>query len=220
MGELAGVLSRQQVMAAKGPQVAVDCDLAGVDLSRIDLSGWAFERCDLRKTKLAGATLEGARWTACRGAGSDFGGADLTEAGFVGCDFNNASFWRSTLVSARFDGCKMTGVDFSESKDFGIGFAETLLINARLPGFSFRKLVLQKVDFAQADLRKCDFRDAVFEDCSLREANLTGARFQGADLRGADLGGVRLVDAAPFRGATISSKQAGQLLGELGLVVR
>jgi uncharacterized protein YjbI with pentapeptide repeats len=59
----------------------------------------------------------------------------------------------------------------------------------------------------------------MFEGCSLRDANVVGARFEKADLRGADLGGLRLIDAALFRGATISPEQAGQLLGELGLKV-
>jgi uncharacterized protein YjbI with pentapeptide repeats len=54
----------------------------------------------------------------------------------------------------------------------------------------------------------------------LRDANIIGARFDGADLRGADLGGLRLIDAAVFRGATISRHQAGELLGELGLIVK
>lgn len=60
----------------------------------------------------------------------------------------------------------------------------------------------------------------VFEECSLRDAMVAGSRFDGSDMRGADLGGLRLVDAALFRGATISRDQAGQLLSELGLNVR
>ena len=86
-----------------------------------------------------------------------------------------------------------------------------------MPGLNFGKQKLQRLDFSQADLRKADFRGATFEACSLRDAMLTGARFDKADLRGADLGGLRLVDAALFRGATISREQAVQLLAELGL---
>jgi uncharacterized protein YjbI with pentapeptide repeats len=48
---------------------------------------------------------------------------------------------------------------------------------------------------------------------------LKGARFDGADLREADLSGVRLVDAALFKGATISHLQAAVLITELGLRV-
>ena len=51
-------------------------------------------------------------------------------------------------------------------------------------------------------------------------SNLSGSRFEGADLRGADLGGLKLVDAGLFRGATISPRQAGELLGGLGLIIR
>jgi uncharacterized protein YjbI with pentapeptide repeats len=81
-----------------------------------------------------------------------------------------------------------------------IQFEEVLLVSAKLPGFSFRKETLRRVDFSGADLRKGDFRMTVFEDCSLREAMVAGSRFEGSDLRGADLGGLRLVDANLFRG--------------------
>ena len=112
------------------------------------------------------------------------------------------------------------GGDFTEARAMHIHFEEVLLVSAKLPGFSFRKESLRRVDLSGADVRKGDFRMTVFEDCSLREAMVTGSRFEGSDLRGADLGGLRLVDAGLFRGATISREQAGQLLGELGLNVR
>ena len=85
---------------------------------------------------------------------------------------------------------------------------------------SFRKQVLERLDFSMADLSRCDFRDAILRECSLREANLVDTRFEGADLRGADVGGIKLVDARKFKGAIISRQQAGQLLSELGILVR
>ena len=111
------------------------------------------------------------------------------------------------------------GADLTDARMMDVHFEETLLINAKLPGHSFRKQKLVRVDFSQADLRKCDFREAVLDACSLRDANVTACRFEGTDLRGADLGGIRLIDAAPYRGAIISREQAGQLLAELGLKV-
>jgi uncharacterized protein YjbI with pentapeptide repeats len=137
----------------------------------------------------------------------------------VAGDFNNCAFRRSILTAASFERCKLTGADLSEAKTLDIRFEETLLIHAKLPGYSFRKQTLKKLDFGQADLRKCDFRATIFEECSLRDANMMGSRFEGADLRGADLGGLRLVDASLFRGAVISREQAGQLLSELGMHV-
>ena len=119
-----------------------------------------------------------------------------------------------------FKGCKLTGANFSRAKNVAVSFSETTLSAAILPGFSFRKVRITRVDFSMADLTKCDFRDAVFEESSLREAHLVDTRFEGADLRGADLGGLRLNDARKFKGATISRTQAGDLLSEMGLRVQ
>ena len=214
-------LDRAAVQAlGQAPRALIDCDLEEADLSRLDLSGWTFERCNLRRTDVSHAVLRGTNWQSCRGGFANFVGADLSDAVFTASDFNNGAFRRATLEAARFVRCKLTGADLSEVKALDILFDETLLINAKLAGRSFRKGRLVRLDLSQADLRKCDFRMATFEDCSLREALLDGARFEGADLRGADLGGVRLSDASRFRGATISRDQAAMLLGELGLNVR
>lgn len=213
--------SAVEALVRRGRPVAlVAVDLEEVDLSRLDLTGWTFERCIVRNAGFKGARLERTRWTGCRGAFADFTAADLTEAHIRSGDFNNAILRGATLTEAKITGCKLTGVDLAEAKTLGAVFEETLLIAAKLPGFSFRKATLRQLDLGQADLKKADFRDAVFEDCSLRDANLAGARFQGADLRGCDLGGLRLADAALFRGATISRAQAGAMLAELGLNVR
>jgi fluoroquinolone resistance protein len=201
------------------PQVVTDCDLEEADLSGLDLTGWRFERCNLRKTDCSDTKLEGSVWQSCRAPFVSFVGANLSEATFSGGDFNN-SVRRATLTSTKFVGTKLTGADFSEARAMHIHFEEVLLVSAKLPGFSFRKETLRRVDLSGADVRKVDFRMTVFEDCSLREAMVAGSRFEGSDLRGADLGGLRLVDANLFRGATISREQAGQLLGELGLTVR
>lgn len=174
----------------------------------------------LRRADFAGAKLEGTTWRSCRAAFARFIGADLSDATIAASDFNNCVLRRSTLAAATFERCKLTGADLSEARALDVRFDETLLISAKLPGYSFRKQTLKRIDFGQADLRKCDFRATIFEDCSLRDANMTGSHFDGADLRGADLGGLRLVDASLFRGATISRDQASQLLHELGLEVR
>jgi fluoroquinolone resistance protein len=194
-------------LAGGTPQTVTDCDLEEADLSALDLTGWRFERCNLRKADCSGTKLESSVWQGCRAPFVNFVGANLSEAAFSGGDFNNSVWRRATLT-------------FSEARAMHVQFEEVLLVSAKLPGFSFRKETLRRVDFSGADLRKGDFRMTVFEDCSLREAMVSGSRFEGSDLRGADLGGLRLVDAGLLRGATISREQAGQLLGELGLNVR
>ncbi|MDE1915279.1 MAG: pentapeptide repeat-containing protein [Sphingomonadales bacterium] len=195
----------------------VDSILDEADLSDLDLAGWHFERCSLRRTDLTKANLERTQWLSCRAPFASFFGADLAEATFQSCDINNANLRQTCLMSARLTGCKLTGADLTEARIIDLSCEEVLLAGARLTGLSFRKMRLRRLDFSQADLRKADLREASFEACSLRDALLTGARFDKADLRGADLGGLKLVDAALFRGATISREQAAQLLAELGL---
>lgn len=210
----------ERLCASKSPSHLIDCDLEEADLAGLDLPGWTFERCNLRRADFTGSKLEGTVWRSCRAAFAQFIGADLSDATVIASDFNNCVLRRSTLTAATFERCKLTGADLSDAKALDVRFEEVLLIHAKLPGYSFRKQSLKKIDFGQADLRKCDFRDTTFEACSLRDAVMTGSRFDGADLRSADLGGLRLIDASLFRGATISREQAGQLLSELGLNVR
>lgn len=207
-------------LIGRTPRTLIDCDVEEADLSGLDLTRWRFERCNLRRSDLAGAKLKGTIWQGCRGPFVNFSGANVSEAEFLGGDWNNCSMRRARLTSTRFTGSKLTEVDFTEVRAMHIHFEEVLLVSAKLPGFSFRMETLRRVDLSGADVRKGDFRMTVFEDCSLREALVAGSRFEGSDLRGADLGGLRLVDAGPFRVATISREQAGQLLGELGLNVR
>lgn len=72
---------------------------------------------------------------------------------------------------------------------------------------------------ADADLAGCDFREAVFEGGSLRDAHIRDTRFEGADLREADIGGLKLANAKQFAGATISVRQAAEMVREMGLNV-
>jgi uncharacterized protein YjbI with pentapeptide repeats len=71
------------------------------DLSDLDLAGWRFERCTLRRASLARARLEGTQWLTCRAPFASFLGADLTDAVIQSCDFNNADLRQARLTSAR-----------------------------------------------------------------------------------------------------------------------
>ncbi|MBB4511931.1 pentapeptide repeat-containing protein [Paraburkholderia fungorum] len=203
----------------KEPLHFTDCDFEGADLSRLDLRGAEFHRCTIVETSFFGALLSHTRWVRCRGREADFASADLVDAAFQSSDLNNTSWRRTKLASASFHSCKLTGANFEACTALGLSFVETLLVGAHLRGLSFRKATLQQLDFSDADLAGVDFREAIFDGGSLKDAHLKGARFDGADLREADLSGVRLVDAALFKGATISHQQAAVLVTELGLRV-
>jgi uncharacterized protein YjbI with pentapeptide repeats len=200
-----GVATRRDVeLALRGDRFALT-RFAGWNLTEADLSGLDFHGCEFVR---------------CRAGHANLSSCNFTEARFLFCDFNNTN-WRGTIVSsAFFQDCKLTGVQMVVANTLmPPAFERCLLINANLRGLSFRRAQLNGVDFQGADLCDADFRDAVLTGCSLREANVTKARFEGADLRGTDLGSLQLADASRFKGATISKKQAGELLSGLGLKV-
>lgn len=199
----AGAAGRAGVEAAlaSAPGAArfIGWTLASADLGRLDLHGCHFVRC--------------------RAPNADLSSADLIDARFENCDLNNTRWRGARLAAAQFEGCKLTGANFQEASTLGMRLSRSLLVNASARRLSFRREVLEGVNFDGADLAGCDFREAVLMECSLREANITDARFEGADLRGADIGAIRLTDAGRFRGAVISKSQAAMLLSGLGLKV-
>lgn len=210
----------EALLAADAPLVLEDCDLAGADLSRLNLQDAAFLRCALAETSFYAANLARTRWQRCRGGHADFESADLVDARFDACDLNNAGWRRAKLASVSFRGCKLTGARFEEVSQLGLSFEDCLLVGADLRRMSFRKATLRGLDFAEADLSGCDFRDAVFgEGSSLRDAHIKDTRFDAADLREANLGGLKLGNAKLFAGATISPRQAAELVRGLGLNV-
>lgn len=217
------VISRERLQdllaAADAPLVFQACDFNGADLSRLSLPGVHFQGCSLAEVSFYSTDLSGSVWVDCRGRQADFEASMLVDARFEGCDLNNSQWRRARLSSALFKACKLTGANFEEVASLGLTFEDSLLVGADLRAMSFRKQRLQQLDFSEADVSGCDFRETVFEGGSLRNAHLKLARFEGADLREADLGGVKLFDAKPFKGATVSYNQAAALLAELGLSV-
>ena len=193
----------------------VELALRGRRSGSMRFMGWYLTEIDLN-----GLDLQGCEFMRCRAGHANFSSCNLTEARFLFCDFNNTKWCGTIVSSAHFQDCKLTGAQMAIANSLmPPSFERCLLINANLRGLSFRRAQLDGVDFQGADLRDADFRDAVLTGCGLREANVTKARFEGADLRGADLGSLQLADASRFKGAIISKKQAGELLGGLGLKV-
>ena len=204
---------------ATGPLIFDQCDFNGADLSRLDLQDAEFRNCTFLETSLYAAKLARTRWHRCRAGQADFESADLVDARFDTCDLNNSIWRRSRLASAAFTGCKLTGSHFEEVGQLGLTFENSLLAGAYCTRMNFKKARLVGLDFQDADLSGCDFREAVFEESSLRHAHLKDAHFEGADLRGADITGIKLGNPKLFKGAIISSRQAAEMMLELGLLV-
>ena len=211
----------ESAIAAATKQVRlIECELEGVDLSRLDLSGFVFDRCNLIEADLAHVVGVRTSWIGCRARRTNLRGADLTDSTFRSGDWNNGSWQAVQISGTAFVGVKLTGCSFAEAKSLGTSFVDCPMQSADLKGLSFRKSKLGRCDMSRADVRGCDFRNASFDEgSSLAGAMMAEARFDEADLRNVDLAGHGLDALKTLKGARISLAQAGAIVGSAGLKV-
>jgi len=208
------------ISAAKLPVHFVECDLEGVDLSRLDLSRFVFERCALIECNLSYSEAVGSTWISCRARKTLLRGADFGDAKFKAGDWNNSEWQEAQLSGARFDGTKLTGADFRGAKAIGTEFADCPMQSAMLSGLSFSRSQLGRCDMTSADLRKCDFRYASFaEGSSIASSLIDQAKFEGCDLREASLSGHGIASLKILAGARISLAQAAAIVSSAGVKV-
>lgn len=217
-------LTRRNIEAAIAkatmPVRFVDCDMEGVDLSHLDLSGFSFERCTIIDADLRHAKATGTRWTSCRARKAMLCGIDLTDAHLQGGDWNNSDWTASKIAGARFVGLKLTGATFVNSRSLGAVFEDCLMRSCDLRGLSFRKAKLGRCDMSHANVCEVDFRGASLDEgSSLAGAKMDGARFDQADLRSTDISGIGADRVSTLRGARISIAQAAAIIAGSGVKV-
>ncbi|GEM_PF-960555 len=163
-------------------------DLSGVDLSESILYGTSFE-----KAKLKGANLDLVR--------TNFGD-DV--ANFRGADLTNASARIAGFSSGDFTGAQASGIDLSKAELHQANFPQANLYKANLGHAQAENTQFPGADMVGADLRDGNFWGADFGGANLAFADMRGgntagsygirentsfahANFNGANLRYADM---------------------------------
>jgi hypothetical protein len=144
---------------------AVSPQLAGEDLSEMDLKGADLSEADLTdaelfQTDLANANLKMA----------NLADADLSDAGLQGAALYKANLSSACLIEAKLERASLGAVN---------------LRDADLRGASLRKADLTEADLTEADLSEADLSGA-----TLTRANVIGATLRNANLTGVNLTGV------------------------------
>lgn len=182
------VLTRDDVVARVSAGVSLKGEnLAGLDLSKLNLRG-----ASLAEAKLDGAKLQGTIL-----AESDLGGASLRDADLTGANLALANFEAADFESAVLEQVDATGANAAKAK----------LAGAKLGKSIWRLADLTGALLPRADLSWSDLCDAQLEGADLQAAKLAGARanraiFREANLTEADLSGSNL-DAANLTAATV-----------------
>jgi len=163
----------------------------GGDISGQDLSGLAFNECELVGVTAHETQLRAARFVSTRIEGMNapvFSAARAT--------FRDAEIQRSRFGSAELYDGEFQAVTISGSK---LGWIN--LRSARLHDVRFIGCTIDELDLSGAQLTR-----VAFEDCSVETLRLDGARLVHVDLRGLDMHIIAGVEG--MKGATLSHTQA------------
>jgi uncharacterized protein YjbI with pentapeptide repeats len=187
-------------------------DLAGKDLSNLDLAGLDFKTAILTKANLYGADLSSSNLK-----GTDLSGAKLDRAIVIEADFSGANLAGASLmllsvfsndminhaeapkftganlqgsrIAARMDGADFRGADLSNSR---IGPTDRsteagMAPSSKMLGMNFSGATMSGTDMREVDCTFCRFTGAKMAGAKLIHVDLSRADFSGADLTGADL---------------------------------
>ena len=182
--------------------------LAGANLSRVDLRESSIFNSDFAGVNFSGSSFRGAFLY-----NNNFQGADLSGVDFVGVqsqlNFGKPSAlpagWEcaggyfigpgANLVGADLAGADLAGADLAGADLVGADLAGADLVGANLVGADLAGADLAGADLVGADLVGADLSGADLSRADLGEADLSEADLAGADLVGADLNGIINVGA-------------------------
>ena len=186
-----------------------------------------FELASVTGLQLAGASLPGKHFAACRIVRTALAEANLQhstfdDVEFEDCDLSSVRLDGASLTEVTFRRCKLLGVDWSAASQSLIGqplvFEECQLDfgvfqNVTLRGSTFRECSAREADFVGADIG-----EATFPGTNLERARFGGTRLVDADLRGA-LGYELDPRENDVRGLRVGLLEGAALLRVFGIVV-
>jgi uncharacterized protein YjbI with pentapeptide repeats len=187
-------------------------DLAGADLSELDLAGANLARADLSGVRLGGASLAGANLSRAKLFGADLSLADLSRASLFkanlsqadlgGANLDSADLSRAFLIRANLSGASLCGACLKGANLGQASLFRTRLNKAVLREASFFKSDLTEADLAEADLRGANLQEAILEGTDLRSADASGANLCFATLLRTNLEGA-VLDNCSVHGTSV-----------------
>ncbi|KAH1000299.1 hypothetical protein HUJ04_000217 [Dendroctonus ponderosae] len=136
-------------------------NLAGADLSKLDLRAINFKYANMQRCNLAAANLS---WCCLERA-------DLSHAVLDNAQLSGVKGLRAVMEGASMRNCNFTDP---------VG-------GANLEGVNLKGACLEDSDLGDANLRIANCRNANLKNCNLRSAVLAGADLEKCDLSGSDL---------------------------------
>ncbi|XP_063228598.1 BTB/POZ domain-containing protein KCTD9 [Bacillus rossius redtenbacheri] len=147
-------------------------NLAGSDLSRLDLRNINFKYACLHGCRMVGANLS---WCCLERA-------DLSHAVLEGAQLLGVKMLCANLEGANLRGCNFEDPTGSRANMEGVNLKGSNLEGSIMAGVNLRVATLKN-----ANLQNCDLRAAVLAGADLENCDLSGSDLHEANLRGANL---------------------------------
>lgn len=147
-------------------------NLAGSDLSRLDLRSINFKYACLHGCRMVGANLS---W--CSMERADLSHAQLEGAQLLGVK----------MLCANLEGANLRGCNFEDPAGTRANMEGVNLKGANLEGSNMAGVNLRVATLKNANLQNCDLRAAVLAGADLENCDLSGSDLHEANLRGANL---------------------------------
>ncbi|CAH1404340.1 unnamed protein product [Nezara viridula] len=147
-------------------------NLAGSDLSRLDLRNINFKYACLHGCRMNGANLS---WCCLERA-------DLSHAVLEGAQLLGVKMLCANLESANLRACNFEDPAGTRANMEGVNLKGANLEGSNMAGVNLRVATLKN-----ANLKNCDLRAAVLAGADLQNCDLSGSDLQEANLRGANL---------------------------------
>ncbi|MGL4396756.1 MAG: pentapeptide repeat-containing protein [Hyphomicrobium sp.] len=222
----ADVTARELATAFYRAKSGEPLNLAGKDLSFLDLAGIDFKGAYLPRANLFGVDLTTANLRSTNLAGVTLDRAILVRADFSGANLEGASVMRPSVnislernkedapkfaganlrhirITAMMDGADFRGADLTGAR---LGPHEPRADISSMPGSLLRGCDFSGAILVGADLMWAKLGFSKFVGANLRNVNFDGADLSRVDFSGADLTGANLanadLDGAIFKGVT------------------
>ncbi|KAG8237838.1 hypothetical protein J437_LFUL002447 [Ladona fulva] len=147
-------------------------NLAGADLSRLDLRNINFKYACLHGCRMVGANLS---WCSLERA-------DLSHAKLEGSQLLGVK-----MLCANLEGASLRGCNFEDPAGSRANMESVNLKGANLEGSNMAGVNLRVATLKNANLQNCVLRAAVLAGADLENCDLSGSDLQEANLRGANL---------------------------------
>ncbi|KAJ1525110.1 hypothetical protein ONE63_009952 [Megalurothrips usitatus] len=173
-------LSRRDVInALVCTPVTAELRFQGVNLAGSDLS-----RLDLRHINFKFACLHG-----CRMVGANLSWCCLERADLSHAQLEGAHLLGVKMLCANLEGANLRGCNFEDPQGSRANMEGVNLKGANLEGSNMAGINLRVATLKNANLQNCDLRAAVLAGADLENCDLSGSDLNEANLRGANLKG-------------------------------